>query len=102
MPERLRRQAGRIIRGLPASRLRPHTVRARLALSIALVLAVMLTVLGVVMVQVARVTLIDQLDDQVLGAAVRLGPPGGSPAGGLPKPAPPKPAPPKPGPPKPG
>ena len=60
--------------------LRPGTIRARLALSIALVLLVTLTALGVAMVVVVRATLTDQLDDQVLGAAAQLMPPG--PGGG--------------------
>lgn len=63
--------------------LRPVTIRARLALSIAVLLMVTLVALGVTMVRVARVTLITQLDDQVLGAAAQ------SPGGGLPGAGPP-------------
>jgi two-component system OmpR family sensor kinase len=72
------------------ARLRPSTISARLALSIALVLLVVLAALGVVLAQVARYTLTDQIDDQVLGAAAQAGPrrpPGSQP----PPPPPPKP-----------
>ncbi|MGE3270558.1 MAG: sensor histidine kinase [Chloroflexota bacterium] len=55
----------------PLARFSPSTIRARLALSIAAVLALTLLALGVVIVQVVRATLIDQVEDQLLGAAAR-------------------------------
>src|SRR3954466_4935122 len=76
-------------RGVGWGIFRPATIRARLALSIALVLVVTLAGLGVVLAQVARFTLTDQIDDQVLGAAAQVGP--RRPPGGQPPPPPPKP-----------
>ena len=47
------------------------SIRARLTIAVALVLAVTLLLLGVVLVRTTRATLVDQVDDQVLTNSVR-------------------------------
>lgn len=49
------------------------SIRARLTIAVALVLAATLLLLGVVLVRTTRATLVDQVDDQVLTNSVRAG-----------------------------
>ena len=53
------------------------SIRTRLAIAVALVLLATLTVLGTVVVQSARATLVDQVDDEVRDFAARGEPPKG-------------------------
>jgi two-component system OmpR family sensor kinase len=65
------------------------TIRTRLALSVAAVLALVLAALGVVVVQVVRANLIDQVDELVLAGSAPGGPAGpAGPPGPAPKPRP--------------
>ncbi|HEY7065349.1 MAG TPA: HAMP domain-containing sensor histidine kinase [Chloroflexota bacterium] len=77
-------------------------MRTRLAVGVALILAVTLVAFGAVLVTTVQATLIHQIDDRILGAAALQGPPRGAPAAGAPSLGTPPPGGPPPGAPPPG